>query len=85
MTPTERAEKIVADWFRAEEAPASRTPAAAMVELIRVAIVEATNEEVEKRRDAEQTLRQVGYIVAALLAMMDRDRGWQAEDPEPRP
>lgn len=44
-TPQERAEKIVGEWLALGKAPDA--------ESIRVAIVEATNAEVEKRRKAE--------------------------------
>lgn len=49
MTPQERAQKIAADWFGAE----NLNDTAELTESIRVAIVEATTAEVEKRRDAE--------------------------------
>lgn len=59
MTPLERAEKIIRD----EGWPVSHGHNAAIAEKIRIAIVEATNDELEKRRAAEAM---VGELVQAL-------------------
>lgn len=75
MTPQERSDAVVAGYLKDVRGNVPEDEARRLSESIRVALVEATNDEVEKRRAVEKALRQRGYIVAALLGVIDGERG----------
>lgn len=90
MTPQERAEKIIVEnspMIRDNPVTKSR-----LTELIRVAIIEATNDEIEKRRAAEAVIeiltQRLGYIASVAAPGEEDDRQptlAEGEDKPPEP
>lgn len=90
MTPQERAEKIIV-----ENSPMIRDNPVTkhrLTELIRVAIIEATNDELEKRRAAEIVIeiltQRLGYIASVAAPGEEDDRQptlVEGEDKPPEP